>query len=277
MERIPRALKAVANARSVTLPDGRNFSSRGETAQVHRWGSRERAMRSQRCSCWLPRLAYSARGAWAQQTQRSIPRSADGKLTSPESETLSAAEYDLESHSTRKDAPPGPGIVEGAGHPHRPEVSQQRKKNFDARATSDPRTGSPSPSAPRAASAPNCSEFFSGTTRSYAGLPVRHSVRTIHTNETRHPRRPDLFWLGWNSRARWRGHARRRCRGLQRRDLARFRAGVSTATNCTSSSVNFFHATRFSTPRRSDDPRMCTRGPGAGALTRYRTANPTFS
>ncbi|HEY6614395.1 MAG TPA: hypothetical protein VIZ32_07750, partial [Vicinamibacterales bacterium] len=52
--------------------------------------------------------------AWAQETQPSIPRGADGKPDfSGIWQTLSAAEYDLEPHSTRKDAPPGPGIVEG--------------------------------------------------------------------------------------------------------------------------------------------------------------------
>jgi len=54
----------------------------------------------------------TAHGALAQEKQPSIPRSADGKPDfSGIWQTLSAAEYDLEPHSTRKDAPPGPGIV----------------------------------------------------------------------------------------------------------------------------------------------------------------------
>ena len=71
----------------------------------------------------------------------SIPRGADGTPDfSGIWQTLSAADYDLEPHSTRKDAPPGPGIVDGQFIPYRPEAVQQRQKNFEARAAADPRS-----------------------------------------------------------------------------------------------------------------------------------------
>lgn len=77
----------------------------------------------------LPALAGSA-----------IPRLADGH---PDFtgiwQTTSAAEYDLEPHSGRKDAPPGPGIVEGDVIPYLPQALQQRKKNFESRDKEDPR------------------------------------------------------------------------------------------------------------------------------------------
>src|SRR6184192_2361403 len=53
-------------------------------------------------------------------------------------QTLSAADYDLEPHSGRKDAPPGPGVVEGGALPYLPKALEQRRKNFAARATQDP-------------------------------------------------------------------------------------------------------------------------------------------
>jgi hypothetical protein len=147
----------------------------------------------------------TAPGAWAQQTQPSIPRSADGKPDfSGIWQTLSAAEYDLEPHSTRKDAPPGPGIVEGQVIPYRPEASQQRKKNFDARATNDPRTKCFTLGTPRGIYSPEPFQIFQRARDLTLVFQFGHSVRTIHTNETRHPKGPIGFWLG-DSRARWEG------------------------------------------------------------------------
>ena len=147
----------------------------------------------------------TAPGAWAQQTQPSIPRSADGKPDfSGIWQTLSAAEYDLEPHSTRTDAPPGPGIVEGQVIPYRPEASQQRKKNFDARATNDPRTKCFTLGTPRGIYSPEPFQIFQRARDLTLVFQFGHSVRTIHTNETRHPKGPIGFWLG-DSRARWEG------------------------------------------------------------------------
>src|ERR1700724_2039610 len=55
------------------------------------------------------------------------------------SQTTSAAGFALEPHSTRKDAPPGAGIVAGNVIPYLPAALEQKKKNFAARDTSDPR------------------------------------------------------------------------------------------------------------------------------------------
>ena len=61
------------------------------------------------------------------QAPAGIPRTADGKPDfSGIWQTLSAAEFDLEPHAARKDAPPGPGIVEGGVIPYRPAASGQR-------------------------------------------------------------------------------------------------------------------------------------------------------
>src|SRR5215831_9017690 len=54
-------------------------------------------------------------------------------------QTTSAAEFDLEPHGTRKDAPPGPGIVEGDVIPYLPAALERKMKNFAARDKADPR------------------------------------------------------------------------------------------------------------------------------------------
>jgi hypothetical protein len=69
-----------------------------------------------------------------------IPRLKNGKPDfSGIWQTTSAADYDLEPHSTRKDAPPSAGIVAGNVIPYLPAALEQKKKNFAARATTDPR------------------------------------------------------------------------------------------------------------------------------------------
>ena len=60
-----------------------------------------------------------------------LPRAADGKPDfSGIWQTTSAADFDLEPHSNRKDAPPGPGVVEGNVIPYLPKALEQKKKNF---------------------------------------------------------------------------------------------------------------------------------------------------
>jgi len=65
-----------------------------------------------------------------------IPRTANGKPDfSGIWQTTSAADYDLEPHSTRKDAPPSAGVVDGNVIPYLPKALEQKQKNFAARAT----------------------------------------------------------------------------------------------------------------------------------------------
>src|SRR6185295_14747732 len=79
-------------------------------------------------------------GVSAADGSPAIPRTADGRPDfSGIWQTLGAADYDLEPHGTRKDAPPGLGIVDGGVIPYQPRALEQRAKNFAARATADPR------------------------------------------------------------------------------------------------------------------------------------------
>jgi hypothetical protein len=134
-----------------------------------------------------------------------IPRTADGKPDfSGIWQALSAAEYDLEPHIARKDAPPGPGIVEGGVIPYQPQALAQRKKNFEARATADPRLKCYTLGTPRGIYYPEPFQIFQRARDVTLLFQFGHSVRTIHTNGTIHPSGHIDFWLG-DSRGRWEG------------------------------------------------------------------------
>jgi hypothetical protein len=75
-------------------------------------------------------VLLSSASVQAQQAA-AIPRLANGHPDfSGIWQTLSEADYDLEPHAGRRDAPPGPGVVEGGAIPYLPGVLEQRKHNF---------------------------------------------------------------------------------------------------------------------------------------------------
>ena len=135
-----------------------------------------------------------------------IPRTADGKPDfSGIWQTLSAADYDLEPHRARKDAPPGIGIVDGNAIPYQPGALEQRKKNFESRATADPRTKCFTLGMPRGIYYPEPFQIFPASRDVTIVHEFGHSVRR-HSHQ-RHDctRRAHIdFWLG-DSRGRWEG------------------------------------------------------------------------
>lgn len=135
-----------------------------------------------------------------------IPRTADGKPDlSGIWQTTSAADYDLEPHATRTDAPPGAGIVEGDAIPYTAEALAKKKKNFDARATDDPRLKCWTLGTPRGIYYPEPFQIFQRAQDLTVFFEFGHSVRTIHTDGTLHPVDTDQeFWLG-DSRGHWEG------------------------------------------------------------------------
>src|SRR5678815_1653815 len=70
---------------------------------------------------------------------QTIPRTADGK---PDLSgiwgTMNTAAWDLQDHAAQKGVPGGPGVVEGNEIPYKPEALEQKKKNYEQRATLDP-------------------------------------------------------------------------------------------------------------------------------------------
>jgi hypothetical protein len=112
-------------------------------------------------------------------------------------QTTSAADYDLEPHAARKDAPPGAGIVAGGVIPYLPAALEKRKKNFAARLSADPRLKYWTLGTPRGIYYPEPFQIFQRDRDLTLVFQFGHSVRTIHTNNTRHPKETDNeFWLG---------------------------------------------------------------------------------
>src|SRR5688572_30745338 len=93
-------------------------------------------------SAWLAAAgllcAQLGSSALAADLGASIPRTPDGRPDfSGIWESASGADYDLEPHAAREDAPPGPGVVEGGAIPYQPSALERRRANFDARAAAD--------------------------------------------------------------------------------------------------------------------------------------------
>jgi hypothetical protein len=146
-----------------------------------------------------------AQGASTAAGVLAIPRSVDGKPDfSGIWQALSGPEYDLEPHAGRVDAPPGRGIVEGDVIPYRPDALGQRRKNFGVRQTADPRTRCFTLGTPRGIYYPEPFQVLQRPSDLTLLFEFGHSVRTIHTNGTRHPEGHIDFFLG-DSRGTWDG------------------------------------------------------------------------
>ena len=138
--------------------------------------------------------------------EATLPRLTNGKPDfSGIWQTTSAAEFDLEPHAARKDAPPSAGVVEGNVIPYLPQALKQKQRNFAARATDDPRLKCWTLGTPRGIYYPEPFQIFQRERDLTIVFQFGHSVRTIHTNGTLHPVDSDNeFWLG-DSRGHWEG------------------------------------------------------------------------
>lgn len=134
-----------------------------------------------------------------------IPRLSNGKPDfSGIWQTTSAADYGLEPHNSRKDAPPSAGIVEGNQIPYLPKALVQRDKNFAERATRDPSLKGWTLGVPRGIYYPEPFQIFQRARDLHIIFQFGHSIRTIHTSNTQHP---DVGndWLLGDSRGTWDG------------------------------------------------------------------------
>jgi len=173
-------------------------------------------LRSLRSSgrCLLAALALAAAAntsppvqAQAQaQDSRPIPRLASGKPDfSGIWQTLSEADYDLEPHAGRRDAPPGPGVVEGDAIPYLPAALEQKRRNFESRAKEDPRLKCWVLGVPRGVYYPAPFQIFQRDDDVTLVHQFGHQVRTIATDGSDHPEeKQQEFWLG-DSRGHWEG------------------------------------------------------------------------
>jgi hypothetical protein len=112
-------------------------------------------------------------------------------------QAISTADYDLEPHSTRKDAPPGAGVIEGDFIPYQPAALKQKEQNFAARDKLDPRLLCFTLGVPRDNYYPEPFQILQRPRDLTLIYEFGNSVRTIHTNGTLHPAgdNPE-FWLG---------------------------------------------------------------------------------
>jgi len=152
-----------------------------------------------------PALAQSSLSA-SNQAPEGIPRLASGRPDfSGIWQTLSEADYDLEPHAGRRDAPPGPGVVEGGEIPYLPAAEEQRQLNFEARAEADPRLQCHVLGVPRGVYYPAPFQVFQRDNDLTLVHQLGNQVRVIHTNGSDHPvEQNQEFWLG-DSRGRWEG------------------------------------------------------------------------
>ena len=165
---------------------------------------RQLSMRAVFTGLWVVFMGWACVTAQAAETQ--IPRLANGR---PDFtgiwQSTTAADYDLEPHSARKDAPPGPGIVEGDEIPYLPQALAQKQKNFERRATDDPRLKCWTLGVPRGLYYPEPVQILQRPRDLTVVHQFGHSVRTIHTNGTLHPVKTDSeYWMG-DSRGSWEG------------------------------------------------------------------------
>jgi hypothetical protein len=151
-------------------------------------------------------LAASVAPVSAAEMSGAIPRLASGKPDfSGIWQTTSAADFDLEPHGARADAPPGPGIVEGGVIPYLPAALAQKQKNFAQRDVADPRLKCWTLGTPRGIYYPEPFQILQRARDLTLIFQFGNSVRTIHTNDTAHPMVTDHeFYLG-DSRGRWEG------------------------------------------------------------------------
>ena len=121
-------------------------------------------------------------------------------------QTTSAADFDLQPHGPRKDAPPGAGVVAGDSIPYLPQALERQKKNFAARGSADPRLKCWTLGTPRGIYYPEPFQILQRAQDLTIVFEFGHSVRTINTNGTLHPTGENVneFWMG-DSRAHWEG------------------------------------------------------------------------
>lgn len=150
--------------------------------------------------------APAKRAAVTAPSAPAIPRTADGKPDfSGIWQVLGEADYDLEPHAGRRDAPPGPGVVEGGKIPYTAEALERRARNFAGRAKEDPRLKCWVLGVPRGVYHPAPFQIFQRAEDVTLVHQFGNQVRTIRTDGSGHPEEKNQeFWLG-DSRGHWEG------------------------------------------------------------------------
>lgn len=146
-------------------------------------------------------LVVLAGPAWARDE---VPRLANGKPDfSGIWQTLSEADYDLEPHAGRRDAPPGNGVVQEGKIPYLPGALAQRQNNIANRAKDDPRLKCWSLGVPRSVYDRAPFQIFQRDADLTLIHQFGHQTRTIHTDGSLHTEdKAEELWMG-DSRGKW--------------------------------------------------------------------------
>jgi hypothetical protein len=134
-----------------------------------------------------------------------LPRTPEGRPDlSGIWQVLAPAERDLLPHPARADSPAHLGSVIGGEIPYQPWALEQKKKNFEQRATADPQNRCFMPGVPRITYTPFPFQIFQSKEQTTVLYEYAHSVRRIYTNGSSHPQGPIGWFLG-DSRGHWEG------------------------------------------------------------------------
>ena len=157
----------------------------------------------------FPGFTASAIAADVKSTDATVFHTASGKPDfSGVWQTLSPADWDIEPHHARKDAPAGLGVVEGGLIPYQPWALAKRNENFENREKLDPRNKCYMPGVPRITYTPLPFQIFQSDKELTFVYEYAHSTRTIRTNGGKHPTEyptgVNELWLG-DSRGHWEG------------------------------------------------------------------------
>ncbi len=137
--------------------------------------------------------------------QSAIPRTAEGRPDlSGIWQVINTAEWDIQDHQARPDAPAGLGVVEGDQIPYQAWAVAKKKENFEKRATEDPLAKCYLPGVPRITYTPLPFQIFQRPREVTIFYQYAHAVRHIFANGSNHPDGHIDWWLG-DSRAQWQG------------------------------------------------------------------------
>jgi len=137
--------------------------------------------------------------------QSVIPRTAEGRPDlSGIWQVMNTAEWDIQDHQARPDAPAGLGVVEGDQIPYQDWAAAKKKENFEKRATEDPLAKCYLPGVPRITYTPLPFQIFQRPKEVTIFYQYAHAVRHIFANGSKHPDGHIDWWLG-DSRAQWQG------------------------------------------------------------------------
>ena len=137
--------------------------------------------------------------------QSAIPRTAEGQPDlSGIWQVMNTAEWDIQDHQARPDAPAGLGVVEGDQIPYQAWAAAKKKENFEKRATEDPLAKCYLPGVPRITYTPLPFQIFQTPKQVTIFYQYAHAVRHIFANGSKHPDGHIDWWLG-DSRAQWQG------------------------------------------------------------------------